>query len=295
LQLGDWQPGQPLQLNPLTIAQAGPRGYSLTHITWLLAEATGHPLPSAQQNQLAAWYRQAHAYQLRPVTLLSARQPDQLACILQNGNLRPYIQEQISPRHAIVNPAIQPRLQKWAARRLLLLNSPQMPTTDDATPAPHDAGFMPTAYQWLGLRLLTALGQMMPLPYPPPHIELEALSAHLSAEQQSQLDALAAQIMTSLEEMVNGRDAFFPAVHSPDSQFIQQINHALQRQTTLTIHYLPLHTPEPKQHTLEPLRLEQRGQLTYLYAYSHRAETNLTFRLDRIVSIVENRSPGDGL
>ncbi|MBX3057919.1 MAG: WYL domain-containing protein [Anaerolineae bacterium] len=278
LQLGDWQPSRSLQLNPLTIAQATERGYSLTHITHLLAEATGHPLPPAQQNQLVAWYRHAHAYQLRTVTLISARQPGQLARILQNGNLRPYIQEQISPRHAIISPAIQPRLHKWAARRHTLLVGAGL------RPAP--TAFTPTVYQWLGLRLLTALGQLIPLPYSPPHAELDALSAQLSPEQQNQLDALVAQIITSLQEMVNGRDAFFPATDAPDPQFIQQINYALQQQTTLTIHYLPLHAPEPKQHTIEPLRLEQRGQLTYLYAYSHRAEANLTFRLDRITDIV---------
>jgi predicted DNA-binding transcriptional regulator YafY len=33
---------------------------------------------------------------------------------------------------------------------------------------------------------------------------------------------------------------------------------------------------------VQPLRLEKRGSLYYLHAYCYRAETNLTFRMDRI-------------
>ncbi|MCP4358117.1 MAG: WYL domain-containing protein, partial [Chloroflexi bacterium] len=59
----------------------------------------------------------------------------------------------------------------------------------------------------------------------------------------------------------------------------------IQKQTPLTLNYQALHAPTPKQHIVEPLRLEQRGDLFYLYAYSYRAEANLTFRLDRLTAI----------
>ncbi|MCB0010031.1 MAG: WYL domain-containing protein, partial [Anaerolineales bacterium] len=36
---------------------------------------------------------------------------------------------------------------------------------------------------------------------------------------------------------------------------------------------------------VQPLRLEKRGALYYLYAYCYRVEENRTFRLDRIEAV----------
>jgi predicted DNA-binding transcriptional regulator YafY len=39
---------------------------------------------------------------------------------------------------------------------------------------------------------------------------------------------------------------------------------------------------EPHHRLVEPLRLEERGQLYYLYACCYRAEADRVFRLDRL-------------
>jgi hypothetical protein len=277
LQLGSWQPGQPLAITPLTIAQAVRRGYSLPHIASLLQKATGVPLPVPQQQQIVAWYRLQDSYRLRPVTLLTTKQPEQLAQIIKNGNLRPHIQEQISPRQAIVFPAIQAPLQKWAARRGCLLQSPA-PSTPVGAPTP-------TGYQWLGLQLLISLGQIIPLPYPPPHAELENLAAQISPAEQTRLAALAQQIIAGLQDAIRGRDAFFPATRDVPPEWLAAVQQAIEQEIDLEIAYQALGDGKPSRRRITPLRLEQRGSLHYLHAYCCRAETNLTFRLDRIHNI----------
>lgn len=277
LQLGSWQPGQPLSITPLTIAQAIRRGYSLLYITFLLERTTGQQLPIPQQQQLIAWYRRQDSYRLRPVTLLTTKQPEQLAQIIKNGNLRPHIQEQISPCQAIVSPAIQPSLQKWTSHRGCLLHAPV-----PSTPA---AAITPTGYQWLGLQLLIALGQVIPLSYPPPCAELEALTSHISPKEQARMTALAEQIIINLQTAIRGRDAFFPASQPVPPKRLETIQQAIIRETPLEIEYQALADHKPSPRRIQPLRLEQHGSLHYLHAYCYRAETNLTFRLDRLKTI----------
>ncbi len=278
LQIGQWSPEHLLNITPLTIAQAGHRGYSLTYITFLLEKITDIPLSTHQQQQLVDWYRRQDSYQMRSITLLSTKQPQQLAQIIDNGNLRPHIQRQISPRHAIVSPSLQPSLQKWATRRGYMLNAPAItPKTSEITP---------TGYQWLGLKLLTSLGHIIPLPYPPPLTELETMNAHISTEEAGHLSMIADQIIANLRDVIHGRDAFFPSHKSVPADWVQTISHAINAEETLEIMYQPLGDIKPSHRRIQPLRLEERGALFYIVAYCYRAEMNLTFRLDRIEKIV---------
>ncbi|MBK7180896.1 MAG: WYL domain-containing protein, partial [Chloroflexi bacterium] len=66
---------------------------------------------------------------------------------------------------------------------------------------------------------------------------------------------------------------------------IDLVQQALRQERSLQINYQPLGSSQPSWREVQPLRLEQRGALYYLYAYCLRAETNLTFRLDRIHDI----------
>ena len=63
---------------------------------------------------------------------------------------------------------------------------------------------------------------------------------------------------------------------------INRLETAISREQTISISYWALGQPEPQIHQVEPLRLQRRNQLLYMYAYSYRAEAYLTFRLDRV-------------
>ena len=249
LQLGDWMPQQPLTITPDSIAQAIQQGYSLTHIQFLLGKATGTLLTNQQSGQLIDWFKRVKSIQLHPVYLLSVKKSEQLTHIIGNRRLYQLVQEQISPRHAIVSPAIQTPLQKWAVRHNYFLDHfPETAATQDVDP---------TGYQWLGLKLLVSLGQIIPLPYPAPHAELAALSQQFAPEMLVQLSTLADQLLETMQSAISGRDAFFPADHSPTPHLLQQIKAAMQQPSLLDIFYRTLNAPEPKWHTIEPLRLEK--------------------------------------
>lgn len=282
-QLGDWIDDTHLTCTPQTIKTAVQRGYGPEMIQWLFETATQAPLPDQQDHQLRRWCRQANAYQLRTVHLFSTARPEQMSDLLRQKPMRRAVIEQISPRHVLLHEHGIPYLKRQLANQ----NNPLECLSETLGNIDNHA---PAATTWLATSILIKLGQITPLPCPPPHSVLSQLTGQLTPHQQTELEAMATAYVQTIQDAIQGRDAFFPARQSPTPWLIQQISQAIGQQTTLTIHYLPLNAQEPKRHTLDPHRLEKRGELYYLHAYSHRAEANLTFRLDRISQIEQSDS-----
>lgn len=275
-QLGEWSPESDLICTPVTIASAVRRGYSPAVIQWLLETAAQADLPPPQRRQLQQWTGRARAYKVRTVQLLSTAQPEQLAAVLRQKRLRDHVIEHLSPRHAIVSAEILPQLEKWLAGQNYPLQQSQTAPSRLA-PLPLDEQ---TAVQWLGVRLLIGLGEILHRPYPSPHALMEQLDARLEPAAQVELEAVAANLLAGLREAIRGRDAYLPAHRVMTPETIHFVEQALREETSLQIHYQPLGDTHPSWREIQPLRLEQRGNLHYLYAYCLRAETNLTFRLD---------------
>ena len=291
LQLGNWQPGQPLSCTPQTINQAAARGYGQPLLEWLLATATGQRLTPPQRARLDYWLRQGRAHRLQAVLLLETAQPNQLEAILKQARFKPYTKAQISPRHAIVSSDLSAQLQNWLQEQGYHLQLPphHAATALAATPPANGASSdlatpeqISTEYQWLGLRLLIGLGELIPLPYPAPFALLERVGEQLSPWRYDDLEAKARQLLQQLRHLVRGQDAFLPAPQPVDQKLIDTVQTAIARQQPLDVHYQSPADYEPRYRRIQPVRLEQRGTLYYLYAYCYRAEADLVFRLDRI-------------
>lgn len=274
LQFGDWQPGQPWLCSPLTIAPASKRGYSPIIIQGYISQATGQPLSAEQQHQLLAWWAQATMVQVRTVTLLSTRRPEQLAEIAQNRRLQARFHQQIGPRHAIVSADLIPSLQRWLAAQNIPLDAPDT--------LPGGAAETTPEYTWLALQVLAGLSALIELPISIPYSELETAEARLTAEERAELDYLAQDILEGIQQAIRGRDAFFPASHPANEAWLGTIRTALNEELCLDITYQSLVDRQPYPRRVEPLRLEQRGSLYYLHAYCYLAEANRIFRLDRV-------------
>ncbi|MCP4415508.1 MAG: WYL domain-containing protein [Chloroflexi bacterium] len=277
-QLGSWSPGQPLICTPLSIATAVQRGYGNSIIQWLLETATQCPLSVQQQTQLIQWSQRADAYQLRPVQLLSTKQRQQMQAIFGRKILRDEIIEQISPRHAIVATGMVAKLEK----HLLKQNYPLSHLSHSAESKGKDES---TSMQWLGVRVLMGLGELIPLSIPPPHSQLHQLGSQLTDLERMELEVIATHILQNLRNAIRGRDAFFPSQKSVPPEWIQTISRAINNEDILEIMYQPLGDTKPSHRCIQPLRLEESGTLFYMYAYCYRTEMNLTFRLDRISQI----------
>lgn len=276
LQLGHWRPGQPLRCTPVTVAEAARRGYSAWTIENLISQATGTPLPAARQEQLWRWLQRLDVYQVRPVYLLSTRQPGQLAEIAAVRRLHNRFHQQIGPRHALVSADIMPSLRRWLAKRGYLLTAP---ASEPASAHDPDA-----AYTWLGLRLLVGLAGVIELPFRAPHSSLALAAGNLSSQQLAEYEAQAQAILADLQAAIRGRDAFFPAEQPVPAELAATIQEAINAETHLFIAYQSLVDRQPHYRRVEPHRLEQRGELAYLHAYCYLAEADRVFRLDRIHS-----------
>ncbi|MCP5015767.1 MAG: WYL domain-containing protein [Ketobacter sp.] len=280
-QLGTWQPDEPLCCTGTTIGKAIKRGYGIQVIQWLFETATQQPFSAVQTTQLIKWEQQVTAVRLRPVYLLSTNHPQKMATILRQKRLRKHVVEQLSPRHAIVNPDI--------ARPL----SRKITNGENLLPQPHNQNGSidsneTAAQQWLALRIMIGLGELIPLPYPAPHGLLDALTHTLSPHEHTTLEQHAQKIIQSLRDAIRGQDAFFPSSRPLNHDHLTQLEDAINKEGQITIQYQALGIRTPRCHTIEPLWLHKRGELYYLFAYSHLAENNLTFRLDRIVEICED-------
>lgn len=275
LQLGDWMPGAPLICTPLTIGRAIQRGYSLLTITMLLETAVGARLTPAQAETLHNWDRRGQMFSLQPVQLLTTSQPQQMGEIMANRRLRDRVHVQLSPRHAVVSTKMQQPLRKWLARQQIPLNAPQ-PQAQSPKALPAEA------YASLALQVLAGLGELIELPLTLPAAALDAAGQSLTPAQQAELAHTAAQIVDGVKDAIRGRDAFFPAADDAILPWLEQIEQALLDDHALTIAYQSPADKSPRSRRIQPLRLEQRGELVYLHAYCYLAERNLTFRLDRI-------------
>lgn len=278
LQLGHWSPGTSLRCTPLTLAKAAQRGYPIHLVQTTIQQATGLPFTEEQTRQLAEWGNRQGVYQIRPVYLLSTKRAGQLAGIAASRRLRQHFHTQLSSRHAIVSPKLISPLTRWLGQQGFPLIAPTPPDDQEAEETSH------SAYTWLSVRLLIGLADLIELPFSPPYSTLQASEAQLSDFQVTELESQAQTILEGIRSAIRGRDAFFPPDHPVSPELIAIVREAIEQEQCLDITYQALGDHEPRYRRIEPLRLEQQGELYYLYAYCYRAEVNLTFRLDRIYS-----------
>jgi hypothetical protein len=107
----------------------------------------------------------------------------------------------------------------------------------------------------------------------------------LSTSRPKQLALITNEIVEGTRSALRDRDAFFPAREGTNPESIATVRRALVGERPLSIAYQALGDSEPHRRLVEPLRLEERGQLYYLYAYRYREEANRVFRLDRLLNV----------
>ncbi len=275
-QLGNWTAPDTLHCTSLTIVQAMHNGYSERFINWLLQTATGQPLEPERAARLAHLRRQTRAYLVQPGLLLTTSRPAYLQEILNQASLRPLIRQQLSPRHALLNPHLLPRFHSWLRKQGHTLHSPP-------EPGAAGKGIGDAPFTYLSLRVLQGLADVTPLAARPAAALLDdaASADQLTPLQRADLDRQAQDILESLRQAVQGRDAFFPPLAPPTPEVLALVRRAIEHETLLHGVYQSLGDHQPRFRRLLPIRLEQRGELYYLHAYCYQAEAELVYRLDR--------------
>ncbi|MCP4427098.1 MAG: WYL domain-containing protein [Chloroflexi bacterium] len=273
LQMGDWLPDEGWTGTPYSIALAAQRGYGISQMEYVLTQAVGQPLTERQTQQLTRWYRLHDAYQIKSVYLLTVKQPERLPPILAHGLMKKKVRQQIGRRHAIVSPSITPGLRNWLAKRQIPLDAPDATSANKEGAA--DAGTI-----YLALNVLHELRRILPLEAP----RIDGAMGNLPLTQAQRADAehRAQRIVQGVKDAIRGRDAFFPMTKAHDEAVLAAIQKAMEADCLLTIRYQGLADSAPINRRVEPLRIEERGRLTYLHGYCHLAEDSRIFRLDRM-------------
>lgn len=277
LQLGELRTASLLVCNPFTVGRATQRGYSEPTIRALLNRVTGDGVPKEVEQQLTAWVRQSNQYEGRLVYLLSCRQAEGMSRLLAQPRFRRWVVEVISPRQVIIQGRSVELVRRRLATEGYYLKGLERVEH-------HWPGKVDPAYNWLGLRVLAGLGELLELAGRVPWINLELAMKALDKSLLAELEGMAAAILAGLKDSIRGRDVFVPAGRRVDKELVAIIETGIATEQTMVIAYQSLVDNQPHERQVFPLWLEYRGELGYLHAYCHLAEEERIFRLDRIAN-----------
>ncbi len=275
LQMGEWLPEQEWQGTAYSIARAAQHGYSLTLMEATLTRVTGQALSVERRKQLVAWYRRHDAYQIRPVYVLSVKDPAHMDEVLSQQRWRAHIGRRLGRRHAVVGPQLIPLLARRLQTTGYALDGPTLPREPGE-------GVQNVADSWLALEVLAGLGKLISLPFSLSSETRYRLAEQLTLEQQAVLEQKAEQVLAGVAAALRGRDAFFTHEQPVDPALVALIRAALAEGEELEIAYQGLGEASPRWRRMEPHWLEEKEWGLYLHGYCYLAEANRVFRLDRI-------------
>lgn len=275
LQMGRWLPGDVWEGTPYSIALAVQAGYSLMQMESVLVQATGQVLSVERQNQLVDWYQRHDAYRIRPIYLLSVKNPAHLDEVMDRQRWRAHVGQRLGRRHAIVSPQLIPLLTRRVRETGYALDAPPL----EREPG---EGVQNVADCWLALEVLAGLGKQIPLPFSLSSETRYRLAQQLTPEQQAAISQKAEQVLAGVQAALRGRDAFFVREQPVDPDLITTIRVALAEEQELEIAYQGLGETASRWRRVEPHRLEEKEWGMYLHGYCYLAESNRVFRLDRI-------------
>lgn len=315
----DSTPCHTYHLTPDAIAAAAAAGHGLPP---LLAALTGLAI-QLNPTQLAAlqtWHNRGHQLEITHLPLLRAAQPEILAQLLGQTDLRAGLGDLLSPTVAIITlpPAqLAARLraagfypQETGIRDQESGVGDQEPGVRgqkaagaDPASSPGDSANLQSAIYnlqspaalWLAGQLYAALGQHTALPLPPPFPDLTALLASLPPLQQATVQAQWRALRAAFHAVLDGQTYALPPQLSDPTQWRPRIAAAIAAGRSLTMRYFTAGRNVITERTVTPYWIEEHHDIPYLRADCHLAGRVRLFRLDRIQEIQEtgDRLPPD--
>lgn len=133
-------------------------------------------------------------------------------------------------------------------------------------------------------QLYRDLGQHLRLTARIPQALVDKLTALASPADLASARALVDDAMAALHHLIEGRTPFppWPADHVPVEEGLFIIEGALAEGQNLELDYYAASTDTVTHRVVEPYRLNWHGDTPYLVGFCHHAQTERTFRLDRI-------------
>jgi WYL domain len=268
-----------LRLDVGCISHANESGVSMSQLIQTLSTLTGDSLPNSARQKLDTWGRAAQRVHIRRAVLLEATQPEDMTAIRKDWRLRPFLGEQLSPRHIIIRDEHNLRL------RLIRRGYPIPPLQDRrADPIPRTNHSDP-AYLWLALRICQELSGLVPSPVLFPGAAAQYLEASLG----DRLEGLQGIVDTYIERI---QQRLRYSGHQPEellqrdpADIRQTVEGAHQVGAVVHIRYYSPYTEEETERDIEPQTIYERDGATYVEAWCYLDAAPRTFRLDRILQV----------
>lgn len=276
--------GHKLVIDVDAIAGALEKGSDARQIAALLAELGGAPLPSEIYERIESWARKAQSLTLRQVFLLTARDPAVLTDIRSDWRLRPLLGEPLSPHHMLVlsGHELLPKLERRGCRVTSHLTPSSSPDHSQISPEIVE-------YLWLAVRVYQKLGAFVPQDIHIPGAAREWLTAQLHNGDADRLEAESSILIDQLAQVIQGKTISPPAIQQENPADIKiAVQSAYEGRGALTIEYFSPARGEKTIRTIEPVMLYERNGAAYVEAWCRLDEDTRTFRLDRILRVIED-------
>ncbi|MBZ0274806.1 MAG: WYL domain-containing protein [Anaerolineae bacterium] len=268
-----------LRLDAACIARAVESGATVPHIIQTLTDLTGTPPPDSVRQKLETWGRAARQVRIRRAAVLEVAHPEDMTAIRKDWRLRPFLGEQLSPRHIIIR-------DEYKLRARLIRRGYRVPPLPDrrANPIPR-ANDTDPAYLWLALRVCQELAGLIPAPVLFPGAAAQSLESALGDRLetlQGMVDGYVGRIRQTLRHPGDVPDER----PQQDAAGIRQaVEGAHATGAAVQIRYYSPYADEETERMIEPQTIYERDGATYVEAWCHLDAAPRTFRLDRILGV----------
>lgn len=272
-----------------SVAQAVEQGHTSHDIMRTLGDLCGGMLPREHFAQIGAWAKQANRLVLRHMTVLTSPDADLLASLRQDRRLREMFGEPLSAFHSAIQPHAVEVLDQHLARRgyrvVTQIVPPAMPPSGDLAPETME-------YLWLAARVYRDLSAFVDLPVHIPSAVLHDLATRLPQGRTDDLRRSADLIHDRLARTIEGYAALPPPIAQDDPAAIRAaVKRAHEQRGKITIEYFSPGYGAATIRTIAPmLPITESGGAEYIEAWCSTADAVRTFRLDRILRVIETGS-----
>lgn len=276
-----------LCLDADSIKRALEQGHHATEVVRWLAEACQHPIDLSIYEQLAAWQEAASQFSLMPMVVLLGKDAQQLANLRQDRHLRPMIASSLGSRALQVHPHLAASLQARLERRGLAVQHHLYP--DETSNLVHWHAASTAEYSYLSLRIVQQLGRLLKLKTEIPGAVIQEVGKALSAQQRAYLDQDAAALR---DQMKLARDGYAPLMggvtQDNPAAIRARVMQAYAARSSLRIRYFSPYEGAISERTIRPeVPIARLRGADYIEAWCELAQEPRTFRLDRIIAILD--------
>jgi hypothetical protein len=203
--------------------------------------------------------------------------------IRSDWRLRPLLGEPLSPHHMVVSSALLTKLERRGYRVTDQLSLSAPPCNSPLSPEIVE-------YLWLAVRVYQKLGAFVPQDIHIPGAARAWLTAQLRNGDADRLEAESNILIDQLAQVIQGKTVSPPAIQQENPAEIKTaVQSAYEGRDALTIEYFSPAWGEKTIRTIEPVMLYERNGAAYVEAWCRLDDDTRTFRLDRILRVIDDR------